>query len=64
MPDWQRRGVITDLVTEAERRFRDDGIDIVACLVMDDNEASKAGCLKLGYETGPITYFRKKLRSG
>lgn len=59
-PEWQRRGVISALVGEAERRFQQRGIRVFACLVEDGNEASKAGCRRLGYEPTGVTYFRKK----
>lgn len=58
-PDWQRRGVGSALVEEAERRWVAQGIRVFACLVEDWNEVSKAGARKMGYEDGPITYFRK-----
>jgi ribosomal protein S18 acetylase RimI-like enzyme len=57
----RRRGIGARLVREAERWLESQGMDILACLIESDNEASMAVFKKLGYTKHPeILYFAKR----
>jgi ribosomal protein S18 acetylase RimI-like enzyme len=57
----RRRGTGARLVREAEQRLEAQGMDILACLIEDDNAVSMAVFEKLGYKKHPeIIYFAKR----
>jgi ribosomal protein S18 acetylase RimI-like enzyme len=61
----RKRGLGARLVREAERRLEDLGMDILACLIEDDNTVSMAVFEKLGYKKHPeIIYFAKRRYPG
>ena len=61
----RKRGIGARLVREAERRLETLGMDILACLIEDDNAVSMAVFEKLGYKKHPeIIYFAKRKYPG
>ncbi len=59
------RGIGAQLVHEAERRLEAMGMEILACLIEDDNAVSMAVFEKLGYKKHPeIIYFAKRKYPG
>ena len=61
----RKRGSGARLVREAERRLEALGMDILACLIEDDNAVSMAVFEKLGYKKHPeIIYFAKRKYPG
>jgi len=57
----QKRGIGGRLVGEAERWLEDKGMDILACLIEDDNAVSMTVFERLGYKKHPeIIYFAKR----
>ena len=61
----RKRGIGARLVREAERRLDALGMDILACLIEDDNAVSMAVFEKLGYKKHPeIIYFAKRKYPG
>jgi ribosomal protein S18 acetylase RimI-like enzyme len=61
----RKRGIGALLVREAERRLEDLGMDILACLIEDDNAVSMEVFEKLGYKKHPeIIYFAKRKYPG
>jgi ribosomal protein S18 acetylase RimI-like enzyme len=62
LPSHRRSGVARALVGEAERRLRERGIGIIACLIEDGNDVSEAFFRELGYARYPeIVYHAKRL---
>jgi len=65
LPDHQRRGIASALVTACDTAIRAQGIGVVAALVEAENVASAALFKALGYrEDMPVRYFRKLNHSG
>jgi ribosomal protein S18 acetylase RimI-like enzyme len=61
----RKRGLGARLVREAERWLEDRGMEILACLIEDDNAVSMAVFEKLGYKKHPeIIYFAKRKYPG
>lgn len=61
----RKQGIGARLVREAERRLEGMGMDILACLIEDDNAVSMAVFEKLGYKKHPeIIYFAKRKYPG
>ncbi len=61
----RKRGIGARLVREAERRLEAQGMDILACLIEDDNAVSMAVFERLGYKKHPeIIYFAKRKYPG
>ena len=61
----RKQGIGARLVREAERRLEALGMDILACLIEDDNAVSLAVFEKLGYKKHPeIIYFAKRKYPG
>jgi len=61
----RKRGLGARLVGEAERWLESQGLDILACLIEDDNSVSMAVFEKLGYKKHPeIIYFAKRKYPG
>jgi ribosomal protein S18 acetylase RimI-like enzyme len=61
----RKRGIGARLVLEAERRLEALGMDILACLIEDDNSVSMEVFEKLGYKKHPeIIYFAKRKYPG
>lgn len=59
--DMRGRGLGERLVREAEARLEDVGMDVLACLIEEGNEASMRLFARLGYERkDDIHYFVKK----
>ena len=61
----RKQGLGARLVREAERRLEALGMDILACLIEDDNAVSMEVFEKLGYMKHPeIIYFAKRKYPG
>jgi len=61
----RRLGMGARLVHEAEAWLESRGMDILACLIEDDNARSMAVFEKLGYKKHPeIVYFAKRKHPG
>jgi len=61
----RKRGLGARLVGEAESWLESQGMDILACLIEDDNAVSMAVFGKLGYKKHPeIIYFAKRKHPG
>ena len=61
----RKRGLGAQLVGEAERWLESQGLDILACLIEDDNAVSMAVFEKLGYKKhSEIIYFAKRKYPG
>jgi ribosomal protein S18 acetylase RimI-like enzyme len=61
----RKQGIGARLVREAERRLEAQGMDILACLIEDDNAVSMAVFEKLGYKKhSEIIYFAKRKYPG
>ena len=57
----RRKGLGARLVREAERWLEAQGMDILACLIEDDNAVSMTVFERLGYKKHPeIIYFAKR----
>lgn len=64
-PGFRRRGIGSGLVREAETRLEALGMDVLACLIEEGNEASVRTFETLGYERHPeVHYFVKKRYPG
>ncbi len=61
----RERGLGARLVREAESWLESQGMDILACLIEDDNAVSMTVFEKLGYKKHPeIIYFAKRKHPG
>jgi ribosomal protein S18 acetylase RimI-like enzyme len=61
----RRQGIGAQLIREAEGWLEAQGMDILACLIEDDNALSMAVFEKLGYKKHPeIIYFAKRRYPG
>lgn len=61
----RKKGIGARLVREGERWLASRGMDILACLIEDDNTVSMAVFEKLGYKKHPeIIYFAKRKHPG
>lgn len=62
-PDWQRRGLASRLIAEAERWFTADlGLEVWAALIEEENAPSLALFDQLGYRRHEIVYVSKRSR--
>ena len=62
--EFLRKGVAKRLMQEAETWLGQEGIDIIACLVEDDNEPSVRFFLAAGYTRhADIVYFSKRKKT-
>ncbi len=63
IPDYQKRGIASELLRIAEERLINSGLEIISCLIMDDNSQSIKFFESRGYSSSPdVMYFRKVLR--
>lgn len=61
----RRHGIGAELIRAAERWLEAQGMDILACLIEEDNAVSMAVFEKLGYKKHPeIIYFAKRKYPG
>ncbi len=61
LPKWRRRGIAAHMVREVERRLKDMGIEIIACLIEDWNKESMKFFERIGYKRhNDIFYFSKR----
>lgn len=59
-PEYQRKGVATALIREAERSLHEQGITVIAALVEYDNEASLGVFQKEGFQINDVYYLSKR----
>jgi len=61
LPGWQRKGVASVLLAEAEKRAEARGLTVIACLIHEDNAPSREFFAEKGYELGEdILYYSKR----
>ena len=63
-PDYRRSGLAATLLERVERSLAEEGLEIFAAMVEEDNQTSREFFEKLNYELFPVYYFRKRLREG
>ena len=62
-PESRRRGIAARLITSCEDALRAEGIEIIAVLIEEGNEASIRAFGHAGYRNDvPARYFRKRFR--
>ena len=61
-PAYQRAGLAAALMERVEQSLAEDGLEIFAAMVEEDNEVSRRFFERLKYELFPVYYFRKRLR--
>jgi len=60
-PDFRRQDIARRLVAEVESKLSELGIEVVACLIEEQNAASMQVFERLGYKKGEnIVYFSKR----
>jgi len=60
-PDYRRKGIGKALIAACEKALRERGVKIIACLVLEDNEASSRLIEACGYVRLPyIRYYTKR----
>lgn len=57
---FRKQNIARRLVAEAENRLLKLGIDVIACLIEEENTDSMQVFERLGYDRGPVTYFSKR----
>jgi ribosomal protein S18 acetylase RimI-like enzyme len=63
LPDYRGRGLARELIKRSEEVLYKSGVEILACLILDDNTASIRLFESEGYSHWPsVYYFRKVLR--
>ena len=61
-PDFKCKGIAKALVADVEKRLLEAGVEIITCLIENDNIASQAVFRKLGFKAWEdITYFSKRM---
>jgi N-acetylglutamate synthase len=60
LPAFRRRGLAGRLVGELEGKFRELGLEVMACLIEEENQASMELFKKMGYEEWSGKYFSKR----
>ena len=58
--DFRQRHIASELVAAAETRLKEQGIDVIACLIESENSISRTFFSKIGYTKAPVEYFSKK----
>ena len=62
-PRFRRRGIAARLLAACEQALRAEGIDIIAALIEESNEASVRAFEHAGYQNDvPALYYRKRFR--
>jgi len=56
----RRQNIASKLVTAVETRLKEQGIDVIACLIESENSISRTFFSKIGYTKAPVEYFSKK----
>ena len=58
--DARRQNIASKLVTAVEMRLNTIGIDVIACMIENENTISMKFFKKLGYIKSPVEYFSKR----
>lgn len=63
IPEYRGKGIARELIRKSEDALYASGIEILACLILDDNKESIGLFESEGYSHWPnVLYFRKTLR--
>jgi len=62
LPEHRKQGIAEALVKEAENRLYAEGIEIIACLIEDDNPSSLEVFKHFGYREFPGMHYLTKRR--
>jgi N-acetylglutamate synthase len=62
--DFRRKNLATRLVSEVEKWLQSNGLDVFACVIESDNDASMELFTKLGYTEWDVRYFSKRKSDG
>ncbi len=63
IPEYRGKGIARELIRKSEDALYASGVEILACLILDDNNASIRLFESEGYSHWPnVLYFRKTLR--
>jgi N-acetylglutamate synthase len=57
---FRRKNLASKLIAEVEKWFELNGIDVFACVIESDNDASMELFSKLGYTEWDVRYFSKR----
>ena len=60
---FRRKNIAKQLVSEAEKWFEENGLDVFACVIEGENTASMEAFKKLGYKEWDVRYFSKRKSS-
>jgi len=58
--EFRRQNIASKLVAAVETRLKEQGIDVIACLIEPENSISRTFFSKIGYTKAPVEYFSKK----
>ena len=58
--EFRRQNIAFKLVSAAETRLKEQGIEVIACLIESENSISRTFFSKIGYSKAPVEYFSKK----
>jgi ribosomal protein S18 acetylase RimI-like enzyme len=61
---FRRKNLATRLIAEVEKWFQSNGLDVFACVIESDNDASMELFSKLGYTEWDVRYFSKRKSDG
>lgn len=60
-PAYRHRGLGLQLIHEAEKRLLEEGIDVIAALILEENEVSRTLFTKAGYSYDPeVLYYSRR----
>lgn len=59
-PEFRRKNTAKKLVSEAEKWFEENGLEVFTCVIERDNTASVELFQKLRYEEWDVRYFSKR----
>ncbi len=58
--EFRRKNLATRLISEIEKWFESNGLDVFACVIESDNSVSMELFSKLGYAEWDVRYFSKR----
>ena len=58
--EFRRQNIASKLAAAVETRLKEQGIDVIACLIEPENSISRTFFSKIGYTKAPVEYFSKK----
>jgi len=64
IPEYRNRGLARELIHKAEDILIESGVEIIACLILDDNPSSIKLFISEGYQDSRnVLYFRKPIKT-